>query len=85
MRTALLRNLSTRYPAVRLLRAHDLLAPRYGWHQQDCRARVEASRRGEAAGRAGCDCTHYCFSPTFWRVYLRALVDELRAAQRHSA
>lgn len=115
LRTRLIRNLTSRYPAVRLLRLHDLLAPRYGWHQQDCKARAQAQQRwlddggqtrgeaegasegaGEGAGGnrhrsalmapppadAGCDCTHYCYSPNFWQVWQRALVDALRGRPR---
>ena len=82
MRTELLRNLSTRYPAVRLMRLHDLLSPRYGWHQQDCKARALAKwRRVAIEPRAivGCDCTHYCHSPSFWRRYWHELLGVLRA------
>ena len=82
LRTQLLRNLSGQYPGVRLMRLHDLLAPRYGWHQQDCkeqelvrwRPRAQ-STRGTLARQVvhGCDCTHYCYSPSFWRRYFHVL------------
>ncbi len=81
LRTQLVRNLSARFPAVRVLRLHEMLAPRYGWHQQGCRAEGEAKWPGRRRGAlGGCDCTHYCHSPNFWRVYWRALVEEVRAA-----
>ena len=77
LRTQLLRNLSKRYPDVRVLRLHDLLQPRYGWHQQDCKGRAKVRAAARRAGQRtdgvesfhGCDCTHYCHSPTFWRRY----------------
>ena len=79
LRTQLVRNVSRRYPAVRVLPLHSLLAPRHRWHQQDCRARSEALHRpdlaGSASAKGGCDCTHYCWTPAFWRVYFRALLD----------
>ena len=76
LRTRLLRNVSRRYDAVRVLRLHALLAPRPQWHQPDCRARSEALHRTDGGGgsKGGCDCTHYCYSPTWWRVYFRALM-----------
>ena len=77
LRTALLRNVSAAHPAVRLLPLHDLLAPRYGWHQQDCKVREVARARG-ALPADGCDCTHYCWSPHFWRHYFAALRDAVR-------
>ena len=77
LRTALLRNVSAAHPAVRLLPLHDLLAPRYGWHQQDCKVREVARARG-ALPADGCDCTHYCWSPHFWRHYFAALRDAIR-------
>lgn len=82
LRTQLIRNLSVRYPRVRLLRLHDLLSPRYGWHQQDCkaRARARAERRPwpPPGVDVGCDCTHYCHSPAFWRRYWSELAALLR-------
>ena len=87
LRMQALRNVSARYPAVRVLPMHPLLAPRHQWHQQDCRARSEAWHRAEREGQArgGCDCTHYCYSPAFWKVYFRALLVELRAGLRFSS
>ena len=79
MRTQYVRNLSARFPNVRLLRAHDLLAPRYGWHQQDCKAnalrQTGVVKRGEPSKEVlGCDCTHYCYSPSWHGRYYRELV-----------
>ena len=54
------------------------LAPRYGWHQQDCKVREVARARG-ALPADGCDCTHYCWSPHFWRHYFAALRDAVRS------
>ena len=79
LRTQLLRNLTRGAPAVRVLPLHALLAPRYGWHHQDCKVR-ERARLLEGGGppAAGCDCTHFCFSPTFWRVYFGSLLEAVR-------
>lgn len=77
LRTQLLRNLTRGFPAVRVLPMHALLAPRYGWHHQDCKVRARARAEGGAPA-AGCDCTHYCFSSTFWRVYFGSLLGALR-------
>jgi len=38
-------------------------------------------RRARARGALpadGCDCTHYCWSPHFWRHYFAALRDAIR-------
>ena len=82
MRTELVRNISRRYPAVRVLPLYELTAPRHQWHQQDCReqSQVLLGRRVSGADRGGCDCTHYCYSPAFWRTYFAALLRELQAA-----
>ena len=77
LRTQLLRNLSQAYPAVRVLPMHSLLQPRHAWHQQDCKVREQARAAGSARVADGCDCTHYCYSPTFWRVYFRSLLEQL--------
>jgi len=79
LRTQLVRNLTVRYPRVRLLRVHDLLHRRFGWHQQDCKGRVLARRR-RTTGLLGCDCTHYCFSPAFNRRYWWELKQHLLAS-----
>ena len=81
LRTALLRNVSAAHPAVRLLPLHDLLAPRYGWHQQDCKVREQARAAGSDRVAEGCDCTHYCYSPLFWRVYFRSLLEQLSGSK----
>ena len=77
LRTQLLRNLSRAYPAVRVLPMHSLLQPRHGWHQQDCKVREQARAAGSDKVGEGCDCTHYCYSPVFWRVYFRSLLGQL--------
>ena len=77
LRTQLLRNLSRGYPAVRVLPLHSLLQPRHGWHQQDCKVREQARAAGSDRVGEGCDCTHYCYSPLFWRVYFRSLLEQL--------
>jgi hypothetical protein len=102
----LLRNLSASHSAVRVLWVKDFLAPRYGWHHQDCSARVEArqhrldeangpraigvaespsaSEMGRAAHKVSegsairCDCTRYCYSQRFWRVWLQLLLETIR-------
>jgi hypothetical protein len=81
LRTQLLRNLSRAYPAVHVLPIHSLLQPRHGWHQQDCKVREQARAAGSDRVGAGCDCTHYCYSPMFWRVYFRSLLEQLEDRQ----
>ena len=78
LRTQLLRNLSRAYPAVRVLPTHALLQPRHAWHQQDCKVREQARAAGSDSVADGCDCTHYCWSPHFWRHYFAALRDAIR-------
>ena len=84
MRTQLLRNVSARFPAVRVLPVQRLLRARYGWHHEDCRSVSEALEGRQGGARGGCDCTHYCFSPNFWRVYFSALLQEVRGALTRS-
>ncbi|KAL1528838.1 hypothetical protein AB1Y20_010161 [Prymnesium parvum] len=81
LRTQMMRNVSRRYPAVRVLPVYEMLAPRHQWHLEDCREQ-NALRLGPVHSRAqgGCDCTHYCYSPVFWRSYFDALLREIRAA-----
>ena len=66
---------------MRLLRLDDLLRPRYGWHQQDCKVREQARAAGSDTVAEGCDCTHYCYSPLFWRVYFRSLLEQLSSSK----
>ena len=77
LRTQLLRNIARGYPAVRVLPVHALLQPRHAWHQQDCKVREQARAAGSDRVAEGCDCTHYCYSPLFWRVYFRSLLEQL--------
>ena len=77
----MMRNVSRRFPAVRVLPLYELTAPRHRWHQQDCRERSQRRLGGQpTGGGGGCDCTHYCYSPTFWRAYFGVLFRELHAA-----
>ena len=67
--------------SVRVLPTHALLQPRHAWHQQDCKVREQARAAGSDTVAEGCDCTHYCYSPLFWRVYFRSLLEQLSGSK----
>ena len=63
------------YPHVATLPFYELTRPRWRWHFGNCTHRPNGWNYETC-----CDCTHFCYSPSFWHSHIHTLKTALVAA-----
>lgn len=79
VQNAILHELAARHRLVRIMPYYDLTSARWDMHlQSHCDIR-------DSQMRCICDCTHYCYTPAFWRHAFDAMVRSLEASLEEAA